>query len=269
MADAPPNKPELIGIELEVPEGKLRAAMALPPKPLRLAELALSTMGISEKLTDVAVKREARQGRAVTCQKGCGACCRQIVPLSPPEAWLIADVANGLPPARRAEALAVFARAGEALSTSGLREQLQQRIETAEQMMGLAVAYFALGVPCPFLRDESCSIYPYRPSICREYLVTSPPENCGTIDRALIKLGEGPTAPARASVQPVARIPVHVRLSEALARLTGKLLDREPEVIPLTMALEWAAAHQDEGRRTWDARMLIEGLVAELSPGAS
>jgi Fe-S-cluster containining protein len=104
-------------------------------------------------------------------------------------------------------------------------------------------------VPCPFLRDESCSIYPYRPSICREYLVTSPAENCATLGTA-----------------PIARIPVHVRLSEALARLAGKLLEREPEVVPLTLALEWAEAHREEGARTWDARFLLEGLVAELSP---
>jgi Fe-S-cluster containining protein len=162
---------------------------------------------------------------------------------------MIADVVAGLPAARRADALAVFAQAGEALVRSGLKEQLQARIERTEQMTGLALAYFKLGVPCPFLRDESCSIYPYRPSICREYLVTSPAENCSSLGRA-----------------PVARIPVDVRLSEALSRLSGKLLDREPEVIPLTMALEWAEAHREEGKRTWDGRFLLEGLVAELSP---
>ena len=249
----PVNKsaPEVVGLELDMPEGKLRAALAVPARPLRLAELAWNAMGISEKLIGVAVQREARAGRAVSCTRGCGACCRQVVPLSPPEAWMVADVVAGLPPARRAEALAVFARAGEALTTSGLKAQLLGRIETPEQMVGLAVAYFRLGVPCPFLRDESCSIYPYRPSICREYLVTSPAENCGTLGTA-----------------PIARIPVHVRLSEALARLAGKLLEREPEVVPLTLALEWAEAHREDGARTWDARFLLEGLVAELSPAS-
>ena len=35
--------------------------------------------------------------------------------------------------------------------------------------------YFQLGIPCPFLEEESCSIYHDRPITCREYLVTSPP----------------------------------------------------------------------------------------------
>src|SRR6516225_3692016 len=157
---------EVLAIEIELPEGTLRGALAVPPRPLRLAELAWNVMSISERLTDVAVKREAREGRAVSCQKGCGACCRQLVPLSPPEAWMIADVVAGLPPARRAEVLAVFTQAGEALDRSGLGAELSKPYIPTDQMTALALGYFKLGVPCPFLRDESCSIYPYRPSIC-------------------------------------------------------------------------------------------------------
>jgi Fe-S-cluster containining protein len=251
VTDTNAKDPEVLALEIELPEGTLRAALAVPRRPLRLAELAWNFMGISERLTEVAVRRD---GRAVSCQKGCGACCRQLVPLSPPEAWMVADLVASMPEARRAAALTVFAQAGEALDRSRLKEQLLGRIEGTEHLTALAVAYFQLGVPCPFLRDESCSIYPYRPSICREYLVTSPAENCAMLGRL--------------PLTPIDRIPVPVRLSEALSRLTGKLLEREPEVVPLTLALEWVAQHADEGRRTWDARFLIESLVAELSAKA-
>jgi Fe-S-cluster containining protein len=245
------QKPEVLRIALKVPEGTLRAAIALPPAPMRLAELAMGFMGFSEQLVQLAVDREAKEGREVSCKKGCGACCRQVVPLSPPEAWLVADVVAGTAPARRAEVLAVFEQARAALSQSGFGEALRGPIRSKEEMVRLAVQYFGLGVPCPFLRDESCSIYPYRPSMCREYLVTSPPEQCATLGRT-----------------PVDRIPVGVRLSEALANLAGKLLGRDPEVVPLTLALDWAKDHEEEGRRTWDPRFLFESLVAELSPKA-
>ena len=49
----------------------------------------------------------------------------------------------------------------------------------------LALDYFYQRVPCPFLEDESCSIHPIRPLICREYLVSSPPEHCA--DPATLK----------------------------------------------------------------------------------
>lgn len=242
-----PNR-EVLALEIETPEGPLRAMLGVPPRPMRLSELAFGFLDISSKLTDVAVEREAREGRHVSCQKGCGACCRQVVPLSPPEAWLIADLVAGLPPARQAEVRAAFAAASDTLARTGVKAALSARMERVEQMTSAAMDYFRLQIACPFLRDESCSIHPYRPSICREYMVTSPAENCA-------QLGRGP----------IQRIPVSVRLSEALASLTGKLLGKEPEVVPMTLALEWAEAHRADGQRAWDGRTLIEGLVAELS----
>ena len=44
----------------------------------------------------------------------------------------------------------------------------------------LSIEYFKFGIACPFLEDESCSIHPDRPMACREYLVSSPAENCRT-----------------------------------------------------------------------------------------
>lgn len=162
---------------------------------------------------------------------------------------MIADIVAGMPPARQAEVRAAFATADDAVARSGLGAALAGRIESVGQMTSLALQYFQLGAACPFLRNESCSIHPYRPSICREYLVTSPAENCA-------QLGRGP----------IDRVPAGIRLSEALSRLTAKLLGREAEVVPLTQALAWAEAHREEGQRTWDARTLLEGLLAELSP---
>jgi Fe-S-cluster containining protein len=241
------TKPEVLALEIGTPDGTFRAMLTVPPRPLRLPELAWNFLGLSNKLTDMGVAREERSGRTVSCQKGCGACCRQLVPLSPPEAWMLADLVAGMPEPRRSEARAAFAEAAATLETAGLKAPLLGRIERASQMTALALDYFRLGIACPFLKEESCSIHPSRPSICREYLVTSPAENCGQLGR-----------------RPVDRIPVNVRLSEALSNLTAKLLDKEAEVIPMTLALEWAEAHREDGRRTWDARTLIEGLAAEL-----
>lgn len=242
-----PDGRDVLVLEIQTPEGPLRATLVVPLEPLRLPELAWSFLGISNKLTDLGVAREAREGRIVSCQKGCGACCRQLVPLSPPEAWMIADVVAGLSPARGAEVRRLFGEAVETIGRSGVRAALERRMERVEQMTSAALDYFRLGVACPFLRDDACSIHPYRPSICREYLVTSPASHCAELGR-----------------RPIERVPVNVRLSEALANLTAKLLGKEAEVVPMTLSLEWAEAHREDGRRTWPARELIEGLVADL-----
>jgi Fe-S-cluster containining protein len=245
MSDATPA--DVIGLEIDTPQGVLRAGLRVPPKPMRLPELALSFMGFSSKLTDLAVAHETREGKEISCRKGCGACCRQPVPLSPPEAWLIADLVAGLPEPRRAATRAAFAAADLAFANAGIKAAILGAIDTLDQMKTLALDYFRMQIPCPFLVDEGCSIHPYRPSICREYLVTSPASFCALP-------GSGP----------VARVPVGVRLSEALTNLTSTLLGRPPEVIPLVFALEWAEAHRADGERTWDARTLITALATEL-----
>ncbi len=79
-------------------------------------------------------------------------------------------------------------------------------------------AYFALGVPCPFLEDESCSIHPERPLVCREYLVTSPAELCAGPEQ------EGVT-------------PVPVPKVSMAAR---GLQDEKDDWFPLAMLMAWA-----------------------------
>ncbi len=46
------------------------------------------------------------------------------------------------------------------------------------------------------------------------------------------------------------------------------ILDTEPQVVPMTLALEWAAAHREQGRQRYDGAFLLGALVELLgSPG--
>jgi hypothetical protein len=90
------------------------------------------------------------------------------------------------------------------------------------------MSYFRLGIPCPFLERESCSIHADRPLACREYLVTSAAENCAS--------------PTRDTVECV---PMPVRLSGALGRLASSAVAEETAWVPLVLAPEWAESHPD------------------------
>lgn len=242
---------EVLALEIVTPHGTLRPRLRLPPRPMRLAELAASFMGFSDHIVRLAVAAEEKQGKRVTCAAGCGACCRQLVPLSPPEAWMVADVVAALRPEERAGVLDRFADARAAIEAARLDELYAAGLPSPDEATLAARRYFLASRPCPFLVDESCSIHATRPSICREYLVTSPAERCAD----LFQIGK----PA------VERISVGVRLSEGLSRLAAKLLDRPMEVVPLVQALDWADRHREEGALRWPPRLLIEGLVAALS----
>src|SRR5262245_57433943 len=93
--------------------------MAVPDGEMRLAELAWNAMAPDCRLAGMAVAAEARQGRALSCLKGCAACCRHAVPVSPAEAWMLADLVGSLPAERRAPLLGRFQAAWERLRQGG------------------------------------------------------------------------------------------------------------------------------------------------------
>jgi len=79
-------------LQIKTPVGRIGARVRLPER-LRLGELAWSVLRLDEQLVAQAVRYDLREGnKSTSCHKGCSACCRQIVPLSPPEAFMIADV---------------------------------------------------------------------------------------------------------------------------------------------------------------------------------
>src|SRR5262249_38699906 len=104
-----------------------------------------------------AVVAQAEMGQAVSCRKGCGACCRQLVPISRTEGERLLQVIEAMPSERRKELRRRFAAAEAAIKAAGLEQRSGQTDRE------LSLAYFALRVPCPFLEDESCSIHAERP----------------------------------------------------------------------------------------------------------
>lgn len=153
-------------IEVTVPAGPTDAGTLLP---------------IFQRVTSALVDRavEGDGGRPVSCRAGCGACCRQPVPVAPSEARAIAALVAALPPPQHAAVRQRFAAARTTLAAAGVLIDLDalRTMPIAEQI-AWGAAYMATGVACPFLVAEACSIYPGRPVICRDYLVTTPAENC-------------------------------------------------------------------------------------------
>ena len=149
--------------------GSLRIAhpITVPNAPVTAAEIVPALQGLVNAVVDA-----AEAGKTISCRKGCGACCRQLVPVSRTEGERLLQVVEAMPSEGREALLAKFAAAETAIEVAGLKER-QGRSDRE-----LSTAYFALGVPCPFLEDESCSIHPERPLVCREYLVTSPAALC-------------------------------------------------------------------------------------------
>ncbi len=211
-------------IALPVGGAVLRATVQLPAGPTTLTQLLPILQDIENTILDrVAVEAEAAH-RPISCRAGCGACCRQLVPVSFFEAEALTEWLQSLPEDRLAALRQRFHLALSALRDAGILEKILDGdwMKDEKANTRLNIDYFHAGVPCPFLEDESCSIHPIRPLICREYLVTSSPELCK--DPAL---------------HAIAGLRIPVRLSRALFTF-GRHIDQDARGwIPLVFLLAW------------------------------
>lgn len=226
----------MMRLSIETRDGAISAELFLPERPMRLSELVTAFSNVSDRATELAAK-----STRVSCREGCAACCRQLVPVSPPEAFRLAELVD-------AELEARFEEARARLDASPVGRALDAKNIDERRALEIALAYPRLKLDCPFLVDERCSIYEDRPTACREYLVVTPPENC--------------TMPSPA--RPLRRVPVPVQLSEALARVAAEVLGGEPVTIPLPRAIAWARAHAADAARTFAPSELAQRMIDAL-----
>src|SRR4051812_22701427 len=168
-------------VELTVNGRRIDLQVSVPAGPGPPRELLPLYRGLAEHLTARAVDAAKAAGHTVSCRKGCGACCRQLVPVSALEARELARVIEQTAEPRRTVLRERFAAARRRLETDApdlLAALLRCEELSPPQIAALGHHYFRLGLACPFLEDESCSIYEHRPVDCRQYLVVSPPEYC-------------------------------------------------------------------------------------------
>ena len=111
----------------------------------------------------------------------------------------------------------------------------------------VARRYFQEQIPCPFLENESCSIHPRRPLVCREYHVTSPAENC----RRLYEVG-------------VERLHPPLHMGEVMARTVQKAIGASLEMIPLVLSLEWSEEHSKQLYEPRDGMDLFRTMIGEI-----
>jgi len=222
-----------VSLAVQVPSGQV--------SPQRLLPLAHA---LTNTIIDVAVEA---QDEPVSCTKGCSACCRQLVPISTVEARAIHALVQALEEPRRSTVVARFEDACRRMEAAGLMDRLRDFARIAkEDMVAFGIDYLGRGVPCPFLEDESCSIYAERPVICREFLVTSDARHC-----------------AKPSPQTLRRIELGARVSRALPALEAPEVAPAMPWLPLILALDWAATHPQDCERPGPE--LLQALFAALS----
>lgn len=182
-------------LRLAMGELKIVHPIAVPPSPVPAAEVMPALQGLVDAVVEAAERKSRDAGLAVSCRKGCAACCRELVPVSQTEGERLLGVIEAMPAPRRAALAGRFTAAAAALAQAGLGDALLDAAKRAgKSERELAPAYRALGIACPFLEEESCAIHAERPLACREHLATSPARLCAMPALEGVKLVAVPKA---------------------------------------------------------------------------
>jgi Fe-S-cluster containining protein len=252
---APPPAPDgatlTATLGLSIRARRLELKVTVPAGATSARRLLPIAQSLTDAASRIAGEDAAAAGRPVTCAAGCGACCRNLVPLGRAEAYHVAAVVAALPEPRRSEVRGRFAAALPVLERAGLLTQARD-VAAGRGRWEYGLEYFRLGIPCPFLEQESCSIYPDRPLVCREYLVSSPPPRC-----------------ARPESGGIEEIPLPIQEPmRAFARAAGGLGAEDPVPwVPLILALEWTASNP-EPDSAGTGPDLLRSVVQQLTAAA-
>ena len=238
--DAQPSAPpETVSVEFSLAWGdeQITATAEVPAGRTNLTQLLPILQALDSSLVGAAASEAVAAGRTISCKAGCGACCRQLVPISIFEAEALTTWVRTLPATTQQEIAQRFDQTLRKLAAGGILERLVASGKEFwdpenEAHKSLSVDYHYQRVPCPFLVDESCSIHPIRPLICREYLVTSPPEHC--VDPATLQ---------------TEMVPLPIRLMPALNQIGAEVENNTRGWIPLVFLFAWMKAEAHPGEK--------------------
>jgi Fe-S-cluster containining protein len=236
MSCAPPAHPVVTAdVELTVNGRRLAMRVSVPAGAVAPSELLPLYRGVAEHLTARAVDAARAAGHAVSCQKGCGACCRQLVPVSTLEARELVKLVERMPEPRRSVIRQRFADARRRLEAEAphlLERLLRPHEQSRDEAVSLGDEYFRLRIACPFLENESCSIYEDRPVDCRQYLVVSPAKYCAEDRSPHVRAITPWGGPVSAAIPASERTPQGKRLDWVHLILAPDFVARHPQEPP-------------------------------------
>lgn len=197
-------------IKLSVRGKPLEVQISVPAQPVKPQRMLPIFQKLTNLFVEIGVEESKSKGQEISCTKGCGACCRQPVPLPEFEAYNIAEIVEKMPEPRRTDVKKRFDKAVAHFTEIGWVERFENCADYEQkERREVFLDYFREGIACPFLVEESCSIHQDRPIVCREYLVTNSPEHCSNPTKENVNVVKIPIAPAKSLFKFGQKKPLH------------------------------------------------------------
>lgn len=110
------------------------------------------------------------------CKKACTTCCHYTIKMTELESLLILSCLKMLDGKQGMKIAANMQKHLQHIKADKTLDEAYQNGDLTE----IEERTFANKMPCPFLVDDECGIYPARPLICRAYFHTNGPAICNT-----------------------------------------------------------------------------------------
>ena len=224
----------IIDFELDILGDTVPFLIEVVPEMIKLSEIVPLAYKLSSRISNLIQEKSIKEGITIPCRKGCSACCDYLVPLSIPEAFHLRETVLALPEYTRNKVINSFLDSAKRI----LRKQAND-IESME-LDQLSRWYSKLNLTCPFLSDNSCSIYEKRPIACREYLVKDTNYFCN---------------PAHGGESQ--RIELPASILECLGKLSSELRHTEIEAVMMPLSIFWTQDNLYSDSETWPSVDII------------
>ena len=116
------------------------------------------------------VVREEFKVLSTSCTKGCSYCCYHPILVSPAEALYIKNRLRFAPQ--------ILDKIKPEWHIWHQKAQNLLKPLDAHNVLEFQRKYLEMGIKCPFLLDNLCSIYSFRPLICQTYFTQNSPDTC-------------------------------------------------------------------------------------------
>jgi Fe-S-cluster containining protein len=117
---------------------------------------------------------------------------------------------------------------------------------SASELSKFSDWYANSALSCPFLHEDSCEIYSYRPVMCRECFVIGSASQCQIgKTSAVVKTIQGP-----------------VRFRDVLMRLASEFTHGHREGILMHSVFSWYERNERIRNQKWPAELLVERFAA-------
>ena len=192
------------------------------------------------KLCDYIIELELSHTTS-SCSKGCSACCNQLIPLAGGEVFHLNQLVASFPETKQR----MFKK-----RIRHITRTLERQKQVNSPPVSFENQYFQLGIPCPFLENNACSIYSQRPFVCREYQVNSSPLLC-----------------ADPYNENIARVGYGVNFGALVTVFCAKLFGLPKFPVPLFQMRKWINEYKYLQAKKFPSEWLFENFLTGIAKG--